>query len=61
VQKQLGHSSFPITMDVYCRWFAGEGRGGLDEALKGGQSAGFPVPNPGGKPHIFAYEKKRPQ
>jgi hypothetical protein len=46
---------------VYCRWFAGEGRGGLDEALKGGQSAGFPVPNPGGKPHIFAYEKKRPQ
>jgi hypothetical protein len=61
VQKQLGHSSISITMDVYCHWFAGEGRDGLDEALKGAQGACLLVPNPGEKPHIFAYQKKRPQ
>jgi len=35
VQKQLGHSSIAITMDIYCHWIPGEGRCGLEEALLG--------------------------
>jgi integrase len=52
VQKQLGHSSISITMDIYCHWIPGEGREGLEEAL-GGQKF---VPNRGEKrifPHIL--------
>jgi integrase len=37
VQRQLGHSSISITMDIYCHWIPGEGRRGLEEALLGGQ------------------------
>jgi integrase len=33
VQKQLGHSSISITMDIYCHWIPGGGRDGLEEAL----------------------------
>jgi len=35
VQKQLGHSSIAITMDIYCHWIPGEGRHGLESALLG--------------------------
>ena len=57
VQKQLGHSSIAITMDIYCHWIPGEGRQGLEAALGGGDF----VPNRVRKPHIFAYMKKRSQ
>jgi integrase len=57
VQKQLGHSSISITMDIYCHWIPGEGRGGLEEAL----SAKKVVPNRVQNLHIFAYNKKRTQ
>lgn len=33
VQKQLGHSSISITVDIYGHWIPGEGRSGLDSAL----------------------------
>ena len=55
VQKQLGHSSISITMDIYCHWIPGEGRLGLEKALLGD---GFVVPNRVRKPHIIAYHKK---
>jgi len=35
VQKQLGHSSISITVDTYGHWISGEGRFGLEKALKG--------------------------
>ena len=57
VQKQLGHSSISITMDIYCHWIPGEGRGGLEEAL-GGEKV---VPNRVRNSHIIAYKKKRSQ
>ena len=57
VQKQLGHSSISITMDIYCHWIPGEGRGGLEAAL-GGENI---VPNRVRNAHIFAYMKKRSQ
>lgn len=38
VQKQLGHSSISITVDIYGHWISGEGREGLEEALKPGQT-----------------------
>ncbi|KPK31899.1 MAG: hypothetical protein AMK70_11540 [Nitrospira bacterium SG8_35_1] len=41
LQKQLGHSSISITVDIYGHWFPGEGRNGLEEALAG------PAPNRG--------------
>jgi integrase len=52
VQKQLGHSSIAITVDIYGHWVTGEGRKGLEAALAGGAEtvAGegkivpFPVP-----------------
>jgi len=55
VQRQLGHSSISITMDIYCYWIPGQGRDGLEKAL-GGEKV---VPNRVRKPHIIAYEKKR--
>ncbi len=57
VQKQLGHSSISITMDIYCHWIPGEGRTGLEEAL-GTKKV---VPNRVRNLHIFAYNKKRIQ
>ena len=35
VQKQLGHSSIAITVDIYGHWISGEGRFGLENALRG--------------------------
>ena len=40
VQKQLGHSSISITMDIYCHWIPGEGRKNLETALLGPAAAG---------------------
>jgi len=57
VQKQLGHSSISITMDIYCHWIPGEGRGGLEEAL----GSKIFVPNRVRKSHIIAFNKKRSQ
>jgi len=53
VQKQLGHSSISMTVDVYGHWIPGEGRAGLEAALAGGSRNGagggkivpFSVPN----------------
>ena len=36
VQKQLGHSSISMTVDIYGHWVPGEGRAGLEAALAGG-------------------------
>ena len=55
VQRQLGHSSISITVDRYCHWIPGEGRGDLEGALKGR------VRKPNRKSHIIAYNKKRLQ
>ena len=55
VQKQLGHSSISITMDIYCHWIPTQGRQGLEAAF--GERA--VVPDRGGQPHIIAYQKKR--
>ena len=35
VQKQLGHTSIAITMDIYCHWIPGEGRSGVEAVLMG--------------------------
>ena len=61
VQKQLGHSSISITMDVYCHWIPGEGRGGLEAALGGGGRDEVRVPSGGGPVHISAYQQKGSQ
>jgi integrase len=53
VQRQLGHSSISITVDIYGHWVPGEGRAGLEAALAGGAGKGadegkivpFSVPN----------------
>jgi integrase len=53
VQKQLGHSSISMTVDIYGHWVPGEGRAGLEAALAGGVRTGaggckivpIPVPN----------------
>jgi integrase len=42
VQKQLGHSSISMTVDIYGHWIPGEGRAGLEAALTGGRSEDFP-------------------
>ena len=34
VQKQLGHYSIQMTVDIYGHWFAGEGRDDLDDAFR---------------------------
>jgi integrase len=60
VQRQLGHSSISITMDIYCHWIPGEGRNGLEDALGGGTTDAA-VPNPGESSHIFPYIKKGSQ
>jgi integrase len=41
VQKQLGHSSISMTVDVYRHWVPGDGRAGLEAALAGGSSEDF--------------------
>ena len=41
VQKQLGHSSISMTVDINAHWVPGEGRAGLEAALAGGSSEGF--------------------
>ena len=33
VQKQLGHHSIQMTVDIYGHWFPGEGRNDLDEVF----------------------------
>jgi hypothetical protein len=40
VQKQLGHSSISITVDIYGHRIPGEGRAGLEAALTGGLEKG---------------------
>jgi integrase len=40
VQRQLGHSSISITVDIYGHWIPGEGRAGLEDALAGGAGRG---------------------
>ncbi|MFQ5485673.1 MAG: tyrosine-type recombinase/integrase [Desulfobacterales bacterium] len=55
VQKQLGHSSISIAMDIYCHWIPGEGRRGLEAALVGEDS----VPKRVRQSHIIAYFRKR--
>jgi integrase len=40
VQRQLGHSSISITVDIYGHWVPGEGRAGLEDALAGGAGRG---------------------
>lgn len=35
VQKQLGHSSITVTVDLHGHWIPGEGREDLDASLKG--------------------------
>jgi len=40
VQRQLGHSSIAITVDIYGHWVPGEGRAGLEAALAGGAGKG---------------------
>jgi integrase len=39
VQKQLGHHSITMTVDVYGHWIPGEGRKDLQKTLTGGKSA----------------------
>ena len=51
VQHQLGHSSISITVDRYCHWIPGEGRGDLEGALRGR------VRKLNQKSHIIAYYK----
>lgn len=55
VQRQMGHSSISITMDIYCHWIPGEGRQNLEKALlAGGKTAKNVVQNL----HFFAPKKK---
>lgn len=35
VQKQLGHFSITMTVDIYGHWIPGEGKKDLDHALRG--------------------------
>jgi integrase len=35
VQKQLGHSSISITVDIYGHWIPGEGKKDLVKTLRG--------------------------
>ena len=56
VQRQLGHSSISITMDIYCHWMPGEGRRDLETAL----TAQSHIPKYAIKSHIFAYKDTDP-
>jgi integrase len=38
VQKQLGHHSISMTVDIYGHWMPGEGRELLDKTLRGPKS-----------------------
>jgi len=38
VQKQLGHSSVSMTVDINAHWVPGDGWAGLEAALTGGSS-----------------------
>ena len=40
VQRQLGHSSIAITVDIFGHWIPGVGGGGLEAALAGGAGKG---------------------
>jgi len=55
VQRQLGHSSYSITVDRYCHWISGEGRKDLEGVLQGR------VRKSDRKSHKIAYHKKRLQ
>jgi integrase len=55
VQRQMGHSSITITMDIYCHWIPGEGRKNLEKALLAG---GKSVKNVVRNLHFFAPNKK---
>lgn len=57
VQRQLGHSSISMTMDIYCHWIPGEGRDGLEKAFVSSGSGGVRER----QSHIIAYNKKRLQ
>lgn len=35
VQKQLGHHSISMTVDIYGHWIPGEGKKDLDKTLRG--------------------------
>ncbi len=43
VQKQLGHRSISMTMDIYGHWVPGEGRERLDQALRPKAKPGNPL------------------
>ena len=58
VQKQLGHSSISMTVDIYGHWIPGEGRAGLEAALTGGSSADY-TQKIVRKLRIIAYKSKR--
>jgi len=58
VQRQMGHSSISITMDIYCHWIAGEGRQNLENALSEGGKSTTKVVR---KSHKIAQIRKRPQ
>ncbi len=45
VQKQLGHSSISITVDIYGHWIPGEGKKDLTRTLRG------PKARPGQNPY----------
>jgi integrase len=58
VQKQLGHSSISMTVDIYGHWIPGEGRAGLEAALTGGSSADY-TQKIVRKLRIIAYKNER--
>jgi integrase len=58
VQKQLGHSSISMTVDIYGHWIPGEGRAGLEAALTGGSGDTF-LQKPVRKLRIIAYKNER--
>jgi integrase len=58
VQKQLGHSSISMTVDIYGHWIPGEGRAGLEAALTGGGGADY-TRNSVRKLRIIAYKNEK--
>ncbi len=51
VQKQLGHHSIQITVDIYGHWVSGEGRENLDEAFLIKENPNEIASPSGSKPH----------